>query len=226
MAQKVVSKEHKVKTGSAKKKSSPQEPVKRVPEQDGPPKRSSTMERLLENAAGLFVRKGYAATTTRELSELLGMEKASLYYHMNRKEDLLYEICIETLAEVERCFNEVATEQDPVKRLVAMMHNYVDVSLRERSRHAAMLVEIRSLSEDRRNDVVRRRDANVDKMRSTVAEAMNAGQIRGHYSAKMLTLTLFNLMNWSIFWYQPEGEMSICDIGQMLTDVFLNGVLA
>jgi AcrR family transcriptional regulator len=38
----------------------------------------------------LIAEKGFAATSTRELSERLGFTKAALYYHFRTKEDLLF----------------------------------------------------------------------------------------------------------------------------------------
>ncbi len=53
------------------------------------PVRGDTRSRILEAALELFTEKGFAATTTRELSERLGFTKAALYYHFRTKDDLL-----------------------------------------------------------------------------------------------------------------------------------------
>jgi len=50
---------------------------------------SESMERLLDAAEVLFMRKGYGATTLRDISTELGVTHASLYYHFpGGKEDL------------------------------------------------------------------------------------------------------------------------------------------
>jgi TetR/AcrR family transcriptional regulator, cholesterol catabolism regulator len=48
---------------------------------------------ILKNAAALFRRKGFKATTVRELAESLGIEAPSLYNHIGSKVELLQEIC-------------------------------------------------------------------------------------------------------------------------------------
>ncbi|HET8930111.1 MAG TPA: helix-turn-helix domain-containing protein [Acidimicrobiales bacterium] len=48
-----------------------------------------TRSQILEVARELFVTRGFAATTTRELAERLGFTKAALYYHFHTKDDLL-----------------------------------------------------------------------------------------------------------------------------------------
>jgi TetR/AcrR family transcriptional regulator, cholesterol catabolism regulator len=48
---------------------------------------------ILKNAAALFRKKGFKATTVRELAESLGIEAPSLYNHIGSKVELLQEIC-------------------------------------------------------------------------------------------------------------------------------------
>ncbi|HEY5996453.1 MAG TPA: TetR/AcrR family transcriptional regulator [Candidatus Deferrimicrobiaceae bacterium] len=48
--------------------------------------------RLLAGATGLFARKGYAATTVREIVEAAGVTKPVLYYYFANKEALYLEL--------------------------------------------------------------------------------------------------------------------------------------
>jgi len=54
------------------------------------PERETTRDKILDVALELVVAKGFAATSTRELSERLGFTKAALYYHFRTKDDLLF----------------------------------------------------------------------------------------------------------------------------------------
>jgi AcrR family transcriptional regulator len=51
--------------------------------------RDETRDRILTVALQLIADQGFAATSTREISERLGFTKAALYYHFRTKEDLL-----------------------------------------------------------------------------------------------------------------------------------------
>lgn len=53
---------------------------------------AATAKELRDEEARLFWKKGFASTYTRELAESLGVQKASLYYHMESKEQSLYDI--------------------------------------------------------------------------------------------------------------------------------------
>jgi AcrR family transcriptional regulator len=51
-----------------------------------------TRERILDIAQELFIEQGYEATSLRDIAEQLGTTKAALYYHFERKEDILLEL--------------------------------------------------------------------------------------------------------------------------------------
>ena len=54
--------------------------------------RGDTRERILDVALELFNEQGYDSTSLREIAERLGITKAALYYHFERKEDILLEL--------------------------------------------------------------------------------------------------------------------------------------
>jgi AcrR family transcriptional regulator len=56
------------------------------------PRGDETRERILEVALTLFNERGYDKTSLREIAERLDVTKAALYYHFDRKEDILLEL--------------------------------------------------------------------------------------------------------------------------------------
>lgn len=57
-----------------------------------PPAGDDVRARLLAGATTLFARKGYAATTIREIVEAAGVTKPVLYYYFTNKEGLYLEL--------------------------------------------------------------------------------------------------------------------------------------
>jgi AcrR family transcriptional regulator len=56
------------------------------------PRPGDTRERILKVALTLFNEQGYDKTSLREIAERLDVTKAALYYHFERKEDILVEL--------------------------------------------------------------------------------------------------------------------------------------
>ncbi|HSP68280.1 MAG TPA: TetR family transcriptional regulator [Bryobacteraceae bacterium] len=185
----------------------------------------STVQRLLDAAVALFSRQGYAATSTREVAALLGIQKASLYYHIQSKEDLLYFICKSTLEQirddVETALADVA---DPLERTSTLISTHVESMLRSKDEHATTLTEMYALSKDRLASIVLLREGYVDLVRSVLREAQQAGALREDIDARYLALALMGLLNRVLVWYRRRGPLSPGQLGQLLAMIFLAGV--
>jgi AcrR family transcriptional regulator len=66
------------------------------------PSGGSTRRQIETVAAELFYRRGYGATSVREILAALGMTPGALYNHFRSKEELLYSIASRTCAELEK----------------------------------------------------------------------------------------------------------------------------
>jgi AcrR family transcriptional regulator len=92
------------------------------------PPHEDSRARVLQAALDLFSEQGFAATSTRELSERLGFTKAALYYHFRTKDDLL-------AALIQPVLDQLTTliTQTPVRASAAarrqVLAAYVDLSM-------------------------------------------------------------------------------------------------
>lgn len=181
-------------------------------------------ERLYSAAAQLFWSKGYASTTTRELADLLGVRPGSIYYHVEKKEDLLYTLCIESLNNIYSAV-ETAVEgvEEPVERVRALIGAHVMAMLEDKEKHATMLTELRALGPERQEEVLRLRDAYEELVRSVIVDAQERSGLRVDISAKHMTLCLLDLMNWAIFWFRPDDELTPQSLSNTFSSLFVEG---
>ena len=188
------------------------------------PAEDSTVKRLLDAAVALFSRKGYAAASTREVASLLGMKKASLYYHIHSKEDLLYLICKSSLerirSDVESAIHDVS---DPLDRIRVLIVAHVESMLRNKDEHSTTLTEMYALSKDRLAQIVVLREGYVDLVRSVLQGAQKAGALRDDIDVRTLSLSLLGLMNRVLVWYH-RGPLAPGQLGELLAVIFLSGV--
>jgi AcrR family transcriptional regulator len=188
---------------------------------------ASTSARLLRTAATLFRQKGYARSTTRELAELLGIQKGSLYYHVSKKEDLLYQLCVNSLEHIQKEVEEaIAQHHEPLDRLRALIQRHMYIILADQDMFATVLIELRELSEQRRARVFQLQHAYEALVKATIAEAQHAGVLRQDIPARQQMLALLNLLNWSAFWYHPGGGQTPEELAETFTTIFLDGAKA
>jgi AcrR family transcriptional regulator len=90
---------------------------------------SSTRERILDIALELFVDQGYDKTSLRDIAERLGTTKAALYYHFERKEDIMLELHLRLHALGREAFDELDDLEDGQARADAwprLIDNFID----------------------------------------------------------------------------------------------------
>ncbi|WP_345353587.1 TetR/AcrR family transcriptional regulator [Rhodococcus olei] len=180
---------------------------------------------MLLEAAALFQEKGFAAASTRELGDRLGLRGASIYYHFKSKEELLYRIYVRSMTTIRERVDEVIDPALPAKeRLRAMAHRHVVTVLTNRDLHSP--IDLQRLAPEWRADILRRRREYEQLFLDQIAAAQNDGTLRSDISAEMLMLSLFNLMNWTILWYSPNKDQAADDLAEAFFTVFLEGTQA
>ncbi|PWT98848.1 MAG: hypothetical protein C5B51_28445 [Terriglobia bacterium] len=186
--------------------------------------RQTTSERLLNAAAALFATHGYAATSTRQIAALLGIRKASLYYHIGSKEELLYAICKTSLEQI-RADVEAALQpvEEPLERTRTLVRAHLESMLRDQNMHTAALAEMHALSPEKLVQIRQLRHAYEDVVRSVLETAQTAGVLRCDVPVKYLSLTLLGLLNRVEVWYRPGGALSPAQLGDLLAVAFLTG---
>ena len=187
---------------------------------------NDTYARMLDTACALFARKGYFATSIREIASAMGIQKASLYYYISSKEDLIYQISKTALEHVTACVETALTQvSGPEERLYAFITSHVAGLLQHQNWHAAANEELmHAFSPTRRKEIVAMRDAYERRARTILEDAQAAGLIRSDISAKFLGLILFGMITNLYSWYQPEVDVPTSELGFILADLFMAGI--
>ncbi len=91
-------------------------------------KREVTGNHLLETALRLFRRKGFEATTMRDIAEAAGLSVGAAYYHFRSKEDLVLAFYRWTQDEHERLLRErLPGLADPVERVRVALRSKLEL---------------------------------------------------------------------------------------------------
>ena len=183
-----------------------------------------TLGKFIRGAAELFSKFGYESTSTRDLATLLGMERATLYYHVKGKEDLLYAICKSSIEQLGDDIRE-ATEpiSDALAQLQVGIQTHMVSLLRDQTQHATALAEARALSPERLAEIVSMRKAYQTRARAALEAGQQAGYIRKDVSSKYLSMMLEGLLDRTVVWFKRNGELSPPELGAALCRIFLEG---
>jgi AcrR family transcriptional regulator len=100
------------------------------------PLQGSTRERILDIALELFADQGYDKTSLRDIAARLGTTKAALYYHFERKEDILMELHLRLHALGREALEQLEQLEDGQARADAwpgLVDHFIDQVLENRN---------------------------------------------------------------------------------------------
>jgi len=184
----------------------------------------STPERVLDTAAALFWEKGYAGTTTREIAAAVGIQQASLYYHVASKEELLYQLCLSSMEQLLADVQSAVEQHDaPLERLRALIRAHLATLLKHQVRHVTMLAELRALSKWHHAEVLALRKRYAELVRTAIQDAQESGTIRKDIPSKYLYLALLNILNWAVVWYRRDQALSADQLADLFSPIYLEG---
>lgn len=93
-------------------------------------KQETRKEEIIKTAAKLFKEKGYSAVTMRDLATAMGIKAASLYNHIDSKQDILKDIIISLAEEFTREMNLIKTSNhNAIEKLEMIVTLHVNISV-------------------------------------------------------------------------------------------------
>ncbi len=189
------------------------------------PERTPREREILDAAAAVFHEKGYAASSIQDVADAVGILKGSLYYYIDSKEDLLFAILQDTHREsMRRLARWQQIEGDPLVRLRAFIEGHVTANIANRIKIGVFLHDFRSLSPERRADIVADRDTYDSWVRDLVRDGQDQGLVAADLDPKIAAMALLGMMNWTYQWYDPEGDVTPHELARNFADLALAGL--
>lgn len=181
-------------------------------------------QEILETSARMFASHGYAATSLQMIADDLGLLKGSLYYYINSKEDLLYEVIKDVYVPGVANFQLLASGTgDAATRLRNAVEGHVVYLIENLASTTVYLHEYDRLSAQRRAELGER--DYVKLVRDLIIEGQEEGAFRDDLDPHLAAMSVLGSTNWIYRWYQP-GSRGPRDIGRELAVLVVQGMLA
>jgi TetR/AcrR family transcriptional regulator, cholesterol catabolism regulator len=185
---------------------------------------------IIETAAQVFKDKGYEAASLNDIAQVLGTDRASLYYYAASKEELLNEVVNVVLDENLRVAKRIAaTDGNPRERLSALILEMISSYDRN---YPFMFVYIQDMARiaDQNVPWARKLVTKTRKFESLILEMLRDGQGSGIFRKdvplELADLSLFGMINWTHRWYRPGGRSTPEDVANAFCAIFFDGFAA
>ena len=198
------------------------------------------LEFILRTAARIFAEKSYHSTSMRDISRATEVSLAGLYHYCKSKEELLFLIQDHCFARVlERLDERTRATDDPFEKLRIFVDNHLSFFAANMAEMKVLSHEAESLAGDLHEHVSTRKRQYTRRARKLLSEVQQAAgtgrspRKNGNHdrATKPIDLTvatyaLFGMMNWIYNWYDPRGKLSVSQLVDNITRLFLAGFLS
>ena len=179
-------------------------------------------QEILKAAARLFRRKGFDATTTRDIAAAVGMHSGSPFYHFKSKGALLFAVMDEGMrAALARQAQVLLPDADPAVVLRRLIRSHFD-TLHGPGRDfiPVMLYESRSLN-TRQRSAISRLGREYEAVWVPVLAALAAsGRLKADLG--LARLLIIGALNWSVQWFKPKKRASLDDVTDATLTLFIH----
>ena len=173
---------------------------------------------ILEQSSHLFAERGFDGVSAGDLAKACGMSKGLLYYYYESKEEILFDIMISHLDALDQDLTSVIlTEGTPKSKCREFIRRFMQRYIDAADSHKVFLREQIRLPEDKRAKILIKQRKLTDAARQLLIE-MNPGLSEDPVRAKVDTMLLFGMVNWTHTWFDSEGPLSADDLAERILD--------
>jgi AcrR family transcriptional regulator len=200
------------------------------------------LEHILRTSARIFAEKSYHSTSMRDISRATGVSLAGLYHYCKSKEELLFLIQDHCFGRVlERFEQRIRGIDDPFEKLRIFIDNHLSFFAANMAEMKVLSHEAESLAGDLHKHVSGKKEKYAKLARKILREIQEHSASEAEPSGRatvaptngqtridltVATYSLFGMMNWIYNWYDSSGKLSVNQLVDNMTRLFVNGFLS
>ena len=178
-------------------------------------------EMILNESADAFAELGYPSATMAALATRCGVSKSLLYHYYPAKDAILFDLMHEYMQRLQSLVVEVAGRNLPARQALAeVVRSFVREYETSRTRHVVLLNDVKFLPPPQREIVIRLEREVVQAFADLIVASQRIDRMR----AKVLTMCVFGMINWTFTWLKPGGSLSYAQFAETVVGMLENGL--
>lgn len=181
---------------------------------------------IISASVRLFGQLGYTGTSMRDIAKAVGVLPGSLYAHIDSKETLLLEIVDDGimgfLSKVEPIVDLPLPAEERLRRAIRV---HVEVVAENPEHSLVVFHQWRFLSEPNLAAAIEKRRRYERAFVKIFESGVQEGRFQKTLNTRVAVLTILGALNWTPEWYSPKGAATPSQLGDMMADSLLAGLL-
>lgn len=182
-----------------------------------------TAEEIRAAALDLFYKRGFQATTLRDVAAKVGIQVGSLYNHIDSKGELLFEIMETVMLDLLEDQREAAKTSDVVERMRLLVDHHVKFHGRRAREVFVGNSELRSLRSGPRARIIALRDQYELVFRKELEDGIRQGKFL-EVDVQVTAYGILAMATSVSTFYSPRGRLSLEQIAEIFSTLVLQGL--
>jgi AcrR family transcriptional regulator len=185
------------------------------------PEHSIQRHTILRVSADTFAQMGYASATMAEIARRCGVSKSLLYHYYTAKDAILFDLLRVYMSKL----RELVASVEPLNlsakdALAETVRRFVSEYEHSRARHVVLLNDVKFLPTEERELVLSLERDVVQSFADLIAKTYSIDEPR----AKVLTMCVFGMINWTFTWLRPGGTISYAQFAETVVGMLESGL--
>ncbi|GLC94275.1 TetR family transcriptional regulator [Cupriavidus sp. TA19] len=178
--------------------------------------------RVVRAAAELFAERGYHAVAMSDIQQAVGLGRGALYHHIRSKEDLLYDIVREYIADLVEFAAGLSRDRDPRERVRLLGSHLIEKIASNKPELTVCFREVQSLTGERQGEVVKLHAAYERAWRDVYVDGAEVGVFRPY--DPIVLKALVGMYFHSFLWIKPNGALRPAEVADRLNSMALQAL--
>ncbi len=186
----------------------------------------ASKDEIIAAASKLFVEKGFEKTTMEDIANALDIRKGSLYYHIQSKAEIFYEILKLSLQESSKRMEKVQkSKMEPEDKLRNIIATHFDNILKFSLEYQILLNERRYMLNRKQEKHIRKKmKAYENTIFEVLKEGSDAKVFREDLNPRVITAGIMGVGNAVYKWFSLNGPLKFQEVAAMYIEASINGI--
>ena len=182
-------------------------------------------EEIITVASQLFEEKGYSAVSVRDIAQAMGMKAASLYNHIESKQEILSILILELARNFTSGMAGVLeTRLSPLQKIENLIQLHIDNTVNYSEALAALNNDWMHLEGQDLSSFTSMREEYEENFRTIIKEGIRIGQIQPRHP-EVILFSIISTLRTLYLWYQKRGKLDVNVLKKDMVAVLLRGIV-
>lgn len=185
----------------------------------------SKREQILEVSAQLFRKQGFVATTMQDIASQLSLKPASLYNHIDSKQEILQTLLLSKAKKFIGGMKDITTSSlTPIEKLQKVIGLHVRMTVEHTNDMALMVGEWRHLEDDAKRQYIKARNRYDKSFRIILKDCVSGGYLKKLPIGIML-FSILSTLRYLYSWVDHNRSISSIELEKQLYQSLIAGLI-